>query len=164
MNIYLDWTLTVLYWIALPIYWVLYVILIALLFVLKPLYSILLFLLQPVFYLGAFIAYVAALPYHFLKRFETLYIYLGVGGLIGVACGLLLHFLLNYMARTFNLRRAAPVRGPTAKEHRAAWRKKKLASVDPVLFASTLNVEDSPPRGRQGLLAQTIHEEIDSDF
>jgi len=71
MNIYLAWTLTVLYWIGLPIYWLLYVILIALLFILKPLFSILLFLLQPVFYLGAFIAYIAALPYHFLKRFEV---------------------------------------------------------------------------------------------
>jgi len=45
-----------------------------------------------------------------------------------------------------------------------AWRKKKLATIDPALSPSHLITEDSPPRGRRGLLAQTIHEEIDSDY
>jgi len=93
-----------------------------------------------------------------------LYIYLGVGGLVGIGCGLLLHYLFSYAAKTLNLKRPEPVRGPTAKEHRVAWRKKKLATIDPALYSSGLKLEDSPPRGRRGLLSQTIYEEIDSDY
>lgn len=71
MNIYLSWLVTILYYIAWPIYWLLYAIIIVLLFILKPIFFLILYLLQPVVYLGAFIIYVAQLPYHFLKRFEV---------------------------------------------------------------------------------------------
>jgi len=71
MNIYLSWLYTILYCIGYPIYWILYAIVIVLFYLLKPIFFLILYLLQPVVYLGAFIAYVAQLPYHFLKRFEV---------------------------------------------------------------------------------------------
>jgi len=72
MKIYLSWLYTILYCIAYPVYWILYVIAIALLYVLRPIFFLIVYLLQPVVYLGAFIAYMAQLPYHFLKRFEVM--------------------------------------------------------------------------------------------
>lgn len=71
MNIYLSWLVTILYYIAWPIYWLLYAIVIVLLFILRPIFFLILYLLQPIAYLGAFIGYLAQLPYYFLKRFEV---------------------------------------------------------------------------------------------
>jgi len=45
-----------------------------------------------------------------------------------------------------------------------ARRKKEMTSIDPAWYSSGAMVRDSPPRGRRGLLSQTIHEEIDSDY
>ena len=75
MNVYLAWTLTVLYFIVYPIYWILYwllyLIYICLAFIIKPLLSVMLFLIQPILYLGAFILYVITWPFLVLKRFEV---------------------------------------------------------------------------------------------
>lgn len=56
-------------------------------------------------------------------------------------------------------------RGPTVKQYRESRRKKaKLEhDRDPMLSPVSFAVSDTPGRGRQGLLAQIIHEE-DSDF
>lgn len=101
-----------------------------------------------------------------LTTLQTLYIYLGVAGLVGIGFGLGLHFFYGFLHSTFHLGHDVQVRGPTAKEHRAAWRQKQAAKValDPLMTASPIRADDSSPRGRRGLMSQTIHEEIDSDY
>jgi len=81
---------------------------------------------------------------------------------VGLACGLSLHYTMQYLTKTLRLRSGPKARGPTAREYRVARHQKKMAAADPV-YASSM-YEDSPPRGRKGLLTQTIYEEIDSDF
>jgi len=87
-----------------------------------------------------------------------------VGGLVGLACGLALHYLMQYLTKTLRLHSQPKVRGPTAKEHRIAWRQKKAATVDPIYASPGIMYDESPPRGRKDLLTQVIHEEVDSDF
>ena len=87
-----------------------------------------------------------------------------MGGLVGLACGLALHYLMQYLTKTLRLHSQPKVRGPTAKEHRIAWRQKKAATVDPIYASPGIMYDESPPRGRKDLLTQVIHEEVDSDF
>ncbi|KAG8623621.1 hypothetical protein KVT40_008597 [Elsinoe batatas] len=132
MNQYLALTITILYWLLFPVYWIVYFIVQALLatvlFFVHPIYSVILFLLQPVIFVGVFISQVAYLPIDIFKRFETLYIYLGVGGLVGLTVGLFLHGLFNFLAGTLGLKPTKPIKGPTAKEHREARRNKREKS------------------------------------
>lgn len=97
---------------------------------------------------------------------KTLYIYLGIAGLVGIAFGLGLHFLYGLLHSTLRLGSKPRVWGPTAKEHRAAWRNKKAAKEanESLMYSPSTAMDDISPKRRRGLLSQTIHEEIDSDF
>lgn len=182
MNIYLAWVLIILYWIVYPIYLVLYYIALGILLVLWPVSRVLLFLFQPVAYFGHFVGKCIAAPFYFLQRFEvlclytshlighrlkssqTLYIYLGVASLTGIAIGLLLHFLYGFLHSSLHLATQPIVRGPTAKQYRAARRRRAKQAYEPMLSPVPAGVSETPGRWRRGLLAQTIHEEGDSDF
>ncbi|GAB7347853.1 hypothetical protein MBLNU459_g5385t1 [Dothideomycetes sp. NU459] len=164
MNTYLAWLLTVLSWIVYPVYFVLYYVALGILAVLSPISRVLLFLLQPVVYLAQFIGTCVTAPFYFLQRFETLYIYLGVASLTGVAIALLLHYFYSFLHSSLHLASEPATRGPTAKQYRAARQRKAKQAYEPLLSPVPLGVSDIPGRGRRGLLAQTIHEEGDSDF
>lgn len=71
MNKYLAGTLTVLFWIAWPIYIVLYYLAITIFAILKVLYWPIAFVLQPVVYLLRFIAACLALPFRALVKLEV---------------------------------------------------------------------------------------------
>ena len=94
---------------------------------------------------------------------QTLYIYLGIAGLVGISCGLLLHFSYAWIHSTLHLGHDPVVRGPTAKEYRAASRRKKTAQ-ESMLYSANGGSHDRPPRGRRNFVTQTIHEEVDSDY
>ncbi|KAF4547173.1 Hypothetical protein D9617_54g000070 [Elsinoe fawcettii] len=132
MNPYLALVITILYWILYPIYWVIYYVLVALLnvvlFFVNPVYSVILFLLQPVIFVGVFISQLAYLPIDLITRLETIYIFLGVGGLVGVTAGLFLHGIFAFLSSTLGLRSTRPIRGPTARQHREARRRKSERS------------------------------------
>jgi len=170
MNISLQWTITVFYWIAFPIYTALYLlayyIFLGFTIIMHPLYVVLMFVLQPVIYLGLVISYCVTWPFYFLLRFETLYIFLGTAGLIGLASGLLLHFYYGFMYSLFGL---APHHNTkkirTAKEYRESVREREPKSPIKAPLSPTGHFSDgNPSRGRRGLLSQTILEETDSDF
>lgn len=71
MNKYLAGTLTVLFWIAWPIYIIIYYLAIAIFAILKILYWPIAFILQPVVYLFRFIAACLALPFRALVKLEV---------------------------------------------------------------------------------------------
>lgn len=71
MNIYLAWTLTVLWWICWPVGITLYYLAITVLTLLKLLYWPVAFVLQPVVYFLRFIAACLALPFRALVKLEV---------------------------------------------------------------------------------------------
>lgn len=71
MEIYLDWTITVLKYIFWPIGIAVYYLGIAVLTVLKLLYQPVAFVLQPVVYLAQFVLACVAFPLKLLARFEV---------------------------------------------------------------------------------------------
>lgn len=97
-----------------------------------------------------------------LTCLQTIYIYLGIASLTGLAIGLLLYFFYDFLYTSLKLAPDAPARGPTAKQYRESRRKKANFEQGPML-SPVSGVSDTPGKGRRGLLAQTIHEE-DSDF
>ncbi|KAK4984090.1 hypothetical protein LTR50_006832 [Elasticomyces elasticus] len=166
MNIYLAWALAILYWISYPIYKILYFVALAIYYILRPVYYSVIFLAQPLLYLASFIGDCIAWPFRFLHRFEDIYIYLGVGGLIGIAAGLMLHYFYGFLYTSLGLKSEPKPKGPTAKQYRAARKKKKAAIGfgEPMISPAYLGLSDRG-RGRgRGLISQTIMEENDSDY
>lgn len=94
---------------------------------------------------------------------QTLYIYLGIAGLIGCSAGLCLHFAFGFLSTTLNIHDSQPSKAlpkqRTAAEYRAARRERKadmgISTPPAVKKGSSLR--------RRGLLSQTIIEEDDSD-
>ncbi len=191
MNIYLAVTITVLWYIGYPIAFVLYYAAHAIVFVLRTLYRPVAFLLQPLVYLGHFILACLIAPFALLAKFEvsrrnscrartnhtkkgpqTLYIYLGIAALVGVAIGLAQRYLYGRISRLLRLdskpKASAPTR--TAKEYREAKRKEQAKAEAPLISAgslppSYLSTSESTRKGRssRGLLGQTIMEEMESE-
>ncbi|CAD0113908.1 unnamed protein product [Aureobasidium uvarum] len=152
MNPYVSWSLTALYYLIYPVYFLLAFVALTLKTLLSPITSLLLFLLQPLVLFTQLLAYCAL----------TIYIYLGVASITGISCGLLLHFVYSFLHSNLHLASEPAVRGPSSKQYRASRRRKDMeAMLSPTLSMSS--VLDTPGAGRYGLLAQTIHEE-DSDF
>jgi hypothetical protein len=71
MNIYVSWSLTGLYYLVYPVYFLLYFITLTLKTLLTPLSSVLLFILQPLFLFARLLVYCIVAPFHFLARFEV---------------------------------------------------------------------------------------------
>ncbi|TKX26011.1 hypothetical protein C1H76_1858 [Elsinoe australis] len=193
MNPYVALTLTILYWILYPLYWIAYfliqAVLAIILFFVHPVYSVILFLIQPAIFVGVFLSQLAVLPIDLIKRFETIYIYLGVGGLVGITAGLLIHTLFAFLVSSLGLRPSRAGGGPTAKEHRQARRRKaeKLslsAPAEPTVERSDTTVQQEKPikqdrmklsalpkltlqgpspEGKRSLYEQTMAGDADSD-
>ncbi|KAK0285688.1 hypothetical protein LTR35_005028 [Friedmanniomyces endolithicus] len=172
MNIYLAVTITVLWYIGYPIAFVLYYAAHAIVFVLRTLYRPVAFLLQPLVYLGHFILACLIAPFALLAKFETLYIYLGIAALVGVAIGLAQRYLYGRLSRLLRLDSKPKVSPParTAKEYREAKRREQAKAEAPLISAgsrppSYLSTPESARNGRssRGLLGQTIMEEMESE-
>ncbi|KAK4569815.1 hypothetical protein LTR86_002784 [Recurvomyces mirabilis] len=168
--------------IGLVIYYVLLYLATAILFLAKILYTPVGWLLQPFIYLGQFLLIVLWTPFRLLAKLETLYIYLGVAAVVGLAIGAVMRYLYGSLSGV--LRLDTPGQQPparSAKEYRQAKRREKqeaAASFYPPLHASpqstsptqpsqayysTSDVALKSPHGK-GLLNQTIMEEMDSDY
>ena len=189
MNQYVASSLSALYYLVYPVYFLLCFVLLTLKALLSPITNLLLFLLQPLVLFAQLLATCALVPLRVLQKFEvilpqlllatphaplpinmltiakTLYIYLGVASITGISCGLLLHFVYSFLHSNLHLASEPAVRGPTSKQYRASRRRKDMYQSDPIISPtlSMTSVLDTPGAGRYGLLAQTIHEE-DSDF
>lgn len=98
---------------------------------------------------------------------QTIYIYLGIAGLIGCITGAILHFSFSFLSSTFSIDTASETKalqkGRTAAEYRAGRRRR---NEKPIGYSSTPTVvkKEGPFRKQRGLLSQTIIEEEDSDF
>jgi len=188
MNQYVAWSLTALYYLIYPLYFLLCFIALTLKALLSPITTLLLFLLQPLVLFAHLLVTCALVPLRLLQKFEvilpqlfaryptcssinmltiakTLYIYLGVASITGISCGLLLHFVYSFLHSNLHLASEPVVRGPTSKQYRASRKRRDMYHSDPMISPtlSMTSVLDTPGAGRYGLLAQTIHEE-DSDF
>ncbi|OCK84810.1 hypothetical protein K432DRAFT_288118 [Lepidopterella palustris CBS 459.81] len=162
-QVYLSVALTVVYYLVYPIVRLLQWILIAL----SPLWYCLQFLLLPLTHLGHVFLDIFLFPFQFqlLKRIETIYIYLGIAGLIGFMTGGILYLCFNFLSSALNIDPAAEeaqAKWRTAASYRAARRRKKMQSLDHLLGPTMIKEEGVQPQ--KGLLSQTIIEEEDSDF
>ncbi|KAF2086963.1 hypothetical protein K490DRAFT_43462 [Saccharata proteae CBS 121410] len=166
MNDYLAILLTILYYVLfLPIYkiaqWIIVVV--------SPIWFGLHFLLLPFIHLGHFLWQAALLPLNVLAKFETLYVFLGVAGIIGVATGGILYFGIWFLNTALNLQ--APEEEParrTPATYRAERKRKKRAMQGFVKAPAPISMSSSgketlSSRPRD-LLSQTILEEDDSDY
>ncbi|KAF2181641.1 hypothetical protein K469DRAFT_670699 [Zopfia rhizophila CBS 207.26] len=158
---------TVLYYVFLPFIKLLY----AILFVLSPFWTVTQFLLLPFTHLVQTVLNIVLFPFrlHLLDRVETIYIYLGIAGLIGFFAGAILYFSFNFLSSTLNIDPAGDANarheGRTTAEYRAARNKKRQESSDASSTPVVLR-RGSGSHGRKGLpvLSQTIMEEEESDF
>ncbi|KAF2811486.1 uncharacterized protein BDZ99DRAFT_440359 [Mytilinidion resinicola] len=161
---WLSTTLSVLYYIILlPVVKLVQLILLVLL----PLLSLVQWILLPVTHLARVLLGVALLPFHaqLLSRFETIYIYLGVAGVIGSITGLILFACFNFLSALLRID-AAPedtqAKGMTAASYRAARRRKQ--AIQPIYPLSPTVLKEEVTGPHRNLLAQTIVEEEDSDL
>ncbi|KAK3079136.1 hypothetical protein LTS18_005653 [Coniosporium uncinatum] len=171
----LSIVLTVLYYLLYAIIWPIWKLLQSLLVIARPLLYVLQFLSLPFVYFAAFVGEGFAIPFRFLAKFESLYIYLGVAGVIGLVAGSILHFSYAFLAGALNLHSIndETPQGRTIAEYRAARRKKldgplySPISSSPLYSKVSSQVSSLKPdlakRNRQGTLTQTILEEDDSD-
>ncbi len=102
---------------------------------------------------------------------QTLYIYLGIGALVGGALGLLLAFVSGSLQGPLGLNSKPEDSGRTAKQYRQDKRKKKATSGTPFLSPgysspNQISMSDSSRRSSRGkgVIGQTIMEELDSDY
>ncbi|KAF2114911.1 hypothetical protein BDV96DRAFT_646778 [Lophiotrema nucula] len=136
-------------------------------FILSPFWNIAQFILLPFTSLAQAILGILLLPFkiQLLDRVETIYIYLGIAGLIGCLTGGILHLTFNTLSSALNIDSPAGPKartpGRTAAQYRMERRKKK--GTETLDQSSSPSVLRAGPRQR-GLLAQTIIEEEDSDF
>ncbi|GME53702.1 hypothetical protein GTA08_BOTSDO09251 [Neofusicoccum parvum] len=164
MNDYAALLLTALYYLlAVPAY----ALFRGLVLAVSPLYYALQFVLLPFVYLAHFFWRVLVFPFAMLAKLETLYVYLGVAGIVGVTAGGILYFSFSVLKSAFNLDSYDEISGVTAAEYRAARHKKKAEqgySGAPVLTDSPGHLKESGLLKRRDLLSQTILEEDDSDY
>ncbi|KAH6684423.1 hypothetical protein B0J14DRAFT_11938 [Halenospora varia] len=135
--------------------------------------------LAPVIYLGSYVVAGALLPLKLLAKFETIYIYIGVGAAVGLVTGSILHLSSSVLVSLFNLSAPPEFQGRTAASVRAAREQKKLEgaweaslsrsesdrwSGDASILKRQAGFRDGALRKRgeeKGLLGQTILEEDD---
>lgn len=84
---------------------------------LRALLAIPLFAAAPLVHIGYFVSYGCWWPFHFLAKFETLYIFFGVATLVGIITGTSLHYVSTFLASVLKIdgrpqeRRARNVEG-----------------------------------------------------
>lgn len=145
---------------------------------LSPIWTIAQFIFLPFTVLAQTLLSVILFPFrlNLLDRVETIYIYLGIAGLIGFLAGGILYLTFNVLTSTLRidassvhsnavaqarLRRKAR----TAAEYRADRSRKKEKENESAAPSSPTTLRgEMAVRRQRGLLAQTIIEEEDSDF
>ncbi|EKG16160.1 hypothetical protein MPH_06597 [Macrophomina phaseolina MS6] len=134
--------------------------------VLSPVYYGLQFVLLPFIYLAHIVWRILVLPFVLLAKLETLYVYLGVAGIIGVFAGGVLYFSFSLLKSTFNLDSYDDVYGVTAAEYRAARRKRKAEEsyAEAPILVGHGRPKDLRFLKPRDVLVQTILEEDDSDY
>ncbi|WPH00796.1 Hypothetical protein R9X50_00362600 [Acrodontium crateriforme] len=174
------WARTVVWCIGYPIGLVVYFAAVVVLFVARLLYRPVAFLLLPLLYVAHFLLAAAVTPFQLLAKLETLYIFLGVAAITGIAGGLIIGSISGSLNKLLRLDATAPKPpGRTAKQYRKAKQKQKVKSEAPLMTSGVLSPGPQSPgplstgyfslsdgkgsRGR-GLLNQTIMEEMDSDY
>ncbi|KAL1642051.1 hypothetical protein SLS58_005639 [Diplodia intermedia] len=139
----------------------------ALLTILSPLYYALQFVLLPFIYLAHFTWHAVVFPFVMLAKLETLYVYLGVAGIVGVTTGGMLYLSFSVLKTALNLDSHEEFSGATAAEYRAARRKKKASQRNigaSVSTDSSGRLRGNVPSKKRDLLSQTILEEGGADY
>ena len=101
---------------------------------------------------------------------QTLYIYLGIAALVGIALGLILSLTYSSLGSLLGLNYQPAAPGRTAKQYREEKRKSKAQAEAPLMSPGYISpghgsLSDGMRRNRgEGLIAQTIAEEMDSDY
>ncbi|KAF2659076.1 hypothetical protein K491DRAFT_689677 [Lophiostoma macrostomum CBS 122681] len=139
-------------------------------FVLSPFLRIAQFVFLPITYVIHGIISILLLPLRLrlLERVETIYIYLGIAGLIGCSAGFMLFIISNVLSSSLRIDGSAekdpPAKGRTVKSYRQA-RMREKGFTEPVLTSTAVKEEARERKRKQrGLLTETIIEEEDSDF
>ncbi|KAF2474182.1 uncharacterized protein BDR25DRAFT_119801 [Lindgomyces ingoldianus] len=161
----LQTALTVLYYVCWPFIKLVH----GISYILSPFWAIAQFVLLPFTHLVHILLNIVLFPFRLqlLERVETIYIYLGIAGLIGCITGAILHLSFNFLSSTLCIDAAAGakprLKGRSAAEYRAARRRRKFEALD---HPSTppMAMRGGPPYSQRGLASQTIVEEEDSDF
>ncbi|KAF2203436.1 hypothetical protein GQ43DRAFT_265047 [Delitschia confertaspora ATCC 74209] len=137
------------------------------LFILSPFWTILSFVLLPVTTLlqGIWSVLLFPLRWKLLQKFETIYIFLGIGAIIGVLAAATIHLCFNFLSSVLSVdsRHGTQRLGRTAASYRATREKRKAR---PAGYPSPRNRTKGfdTTYGQPGLLSQTIIEEGDSEF
>ncbi|ORX97945.1 hypothetical protein BCR34DRAFT_496483 [Clohesyomyces aquaticus] len=139
--------------------------------VLSPFWVVGQFMLLPVTYLVHAILHIILFPFRLqlLEKLETIYIYLGIAGLIGCITGAILFLSINILSSMLRIDARAGTQprhehaGRTAAEFRATRRKRmedtrENRSTPPVARIS------GPSQGRRGVGSQAILKEEDRDL
>ncbi|KAF2680567.1 hypothetical protein K458DRAFT_311254 [Lentithecium fluviatile CBS 122367] len=134
--------------------------------ILSPFWTILQFVFLPLTYLLHAVLSIILFPFrhHILDRIETIYIWLGIAGLIGCMSGAAIFLIFKVLTSALNIDGAAESKaraeGRTIIEYRAARREKEEASAEISLGPAVVRL--AGPR-RRGLTSQAIMEE-ESEF
>ncbi|KAH8725981.1 hypothetical protein GQ44DRAFT_739171 [Phaeosphaeriaceae sp. PMI808] len=148
----------------------------AILVLLSPLWTLITFLLLPFIHLAHTLVTIITFPFsaQWLDRIETLYIYLGIAGLIGCITGSLIFILFKFLSSTLNIESGSAImprprdQGRTTAQFRASQRTKQEVVIQQQqkqeLPPSPVVLDKVPGPRRKGLLSQAIIEEEDSDF
>ncbi|KAF2446441.1 hypothetical protein P171DRAFT_357484 [Karstenula rhodostoma CBS 690.94] len=153
---------TILYCLWLPISKILS----AVVFILSPFWALAQFIFLPVAYLLKTIYAFVSFPFrlHLLERIETIYIWVGVAGLIGCIAGTVLFLVFRFLASAFHLDGTTDAQsrasGRTVKEFRAMRRVKKEPHTG---SPSGRRLDKVAALRRRGLSSQPILEE-ESEF
>ncbi|KAL9102904.1 MAG: hypothetical protein Q9163_001996 [Psora crenata] len=92
--------LTVFYYIASP-----------LIYVLKAFLAVLLFFIAPILQMGRYTIYICWYPFHLLGKFVALYKFLVVAVIVGAAMGTCLHYFASFMIHSLRLEARAEEEG-----------------------------------------------------
>ncbi|KAF2484746.1 hypothetical protein BDY17DRAFT_309912 [Neohortaea acidophila] len=169
------WIGKIAYWTVWPIYTAIYYVVsylaVALLYIGKLIFRPLSFILAPLVYLARFLWACFLFPFHFLAKFETLYIYLSVAAFIGIVGGLVISLLYGSLQGALGLDQQQNPPGRTIKQYRKEKQEKKAGSDSAFLSpphdisSGHVSLSDGLRKPRKGnsLSAQTIMEEVDSE-
>ncbi|KAF2142951.1 uncharacterized protein K452DRAFT_286586 [Aplosporella prunicola CBS 121167] len=150
------------YLLVLPVYALLQLLLVAV----SPVWHGTRFVLLPFFHLGHFMSQAAMLPFRTLAKLETLYVYLGVAGIVGIIAGCILYFFSSFIQSALNLESPDRPVGRTPAEYRAARQKRKSMQDynDPAVSIGNFKpMRQSGVLRQRNLLSQTILEEDTSE-
>ncbi|OJD31585.1 uncharacterized protein BKCO1_4600023 [Diplodia corticola] len=135
--------------------------------ILSPLYYALQFVLLPFIYLAHFVCRAVVFPFVVVAKLETLWVYLGVAGIVGGTTGGILYLSFGVLKTALNLDSRDEFSGTTAAEYRAARRKKKASQGNigaSVSTDSSGRLRETALLKKRDLLAQSIMKEDGAEY